>query len=87
MRTFETTLPGVVVFEPRRLSDARGFFVETFQADRYASWGAGGPFVQDNLSRSSQGVLRGLHLQNPNPQGRLVSALRGTVMDVAVDVT
>ena len=86
MRTFETTLPGVVVFEPRRFSDSRGFFVETFQAERYELWGAGGPFVQDNLSRSSQGVLRGLHLQNPNPQGRLVSVLRGTVMDVAVDV-
>jgi len=86
MQTFETTLPGVVVFEPNRLRDSRGFFVETFQADRYAPWGAGGPFVQDNLSRSSHGVLRGLHLQNPNPQGRLVSVLRGTVMDVAVDV-
>jgi dTDP-4-dehydrorhamnose 3,5-epimerase len=77
----------VVVFELGRLSDSRGFFVETFQADRYASWGAGGPFVQDNVSRSSQDVLQGLHLQNPNPQSRLVSVLRGTVMDVAVDVT
>lgn len=48
MRTSKTTLPGVVVLEPRRLSDSRGFFVQSFRADRYASWGAGGPFVQDN---------------------------------------
>lgn len=86
MRAFETTLPGVVVFEPRRFDDSRGFFVETFQAERYAALGVPGPFIQDNLSRSFRGVLRGLHLQNPNPQGRLVSVLRGAVMDVAVDV-
>lgn len=86
MQTFETTLPGVVVFEPRRFGDSRGFFVETFQAERYAASGVPGPFIQDNLSRSSYGVLRGLHLQNPNPQGKLVSVLRGKVMDVAVDV-
>lgn len=86
MQTFETTLPGVIVFEPRRFGDARGFFVETFQAERYAAFGMTRPFIQDNLSRSSHGVLRGLHLQNPNPQGKLVSVLRGKVLDVAVDV-
>ena len=86
MQTFETSLPGVVVFEPRRYGDPRGFFVETFQAERYAAAGVSRPFVQDNLSRSSHGVLRGLHLQYPNPQGKLVSVLRGTVLDVAVDV-
>ncbi len=86
MQVFETTLPGVVVFEPRRFGDSRGFFVETFQAERYGALGVPGPFIQDNLSRSSYGVLQGLHLQNPNGQGKLVSVLRGAVMDVAVDV-
>lgn len=86
MQTFETALPGVVLFAPRRFGDSRGFFVETFQAQRYADAGVPGPFVQDNLSRSTYGVLRGLHLQYPNPQGKLVSVLRGKVLDVAVDV-
>jgi dTDP-4-dehydrorhamnose 3,5-epimerase len=86
MQTFETALPGVVVVEPRRIGDARGFFMETFQAERYAVAGIAQPFVQDNLSRSSKGVLRGLHLQYPNPQAKLVSVLRGRVLDVAVDV-
>lgn len=86
MRTIETCLPGVIVFEPRRFGDARGFFVETFQVERYAAAGIPGPFIQDNLSRSSYGVLRGLHLQYPNSQGKLVSVLRGAVLDVAVDV-
>lgn len=86
MQTFETALPGVFVVEPRRFGDARGFFMETFQAERYAAAGITRPFVQDNLSRSSLGVLRGLHLQHPNPQAKLVSVLRGRVLDVAVDV-
>ena len=86
MQTFNTTLPGVLLFEPRRFGDSRGFFVETFQTERYAALGVTRPFIQDNLSRSSYGVLRGLHLQNPNQQGKLVSVLRGKVLDVAVDV-
>lgn len=86
MQTIEAPLPGVIVFEPRRFGDARGFFVETFQAERYAAAGVCGPFVQDNLSRSTRNVLRGLHLQNPHSQGKLVSVLRGAVLDVAVDV-
>jgi len=86
MQTIEAPLPGVIVFEPRRFGDARGFFVETFQAERYAAAGVPGPFVQDNLSRSTRNVLRGLHLQNPHSQGKLVSVLRGAVLDVAVDV-
>jgi dTDP-4-dehydrorhamnose 3,5-epimerase len=69
-----------------RRGDHRGFFFETFRADRYAAHGIAGPFVQDNLSRSARGVLRGLHLQNPKTQGKLVSVLRGCVRDVAVDV-
>jgi dTDP-4-dehydrorhamnose 3,5-epimerase len=86
MQVIETEIPGVVIFEPRRFGDARGFFVETFHAERYAAAGLAHPFVQDNWSRSAGGVLRGLHLQNPNPQGKLVSITRGEVLDVAVDV-
>src|SRR5258707_10506512 len=78
--------PGVLIIEPKVLGDQRGFFVECFRKDRYAAHGILGPFVQDNMSRSSRGVLRGLHLQNPNPQGKLVSVMRGRVLDVAVDV-
>ncbi|MGC3967122.1 MAG: dTDP-4-dehydrorhamnose 3,5-epimerase [Pirellulales bacterium] len=63
-----------------------GFFVETYQAERYAEAGVPGPFVQDNLSRSTRGVLRGLHYQWPRPQGKLVYVLEGAVLDVAVDV-
>jgi len=86
MKIIETGLPGVVVIEPTVHRDDRGFFLEHFHAERYKLFGAAGPFVQDNLSRSSQGVLRGLHLQNPNAQGKLVGVLRGVVRDVAVDV-
>jgi dTDP-4-dehydrorhamnose 3,5-epimerase len=81
-----TELPGVLVIEPRVFGDSRGFFLETFHAERYAAAGIGGPFVQDNLSHSSKGTLRGLHFQEPNAQGKLVQVLRGTVWDVAVDV-
>ena len=86
MNVVKTTLPGVLIIEPKIFGDARGFFMETFQAARYAEAGIAGPFVQDNLSRSAYGVLRGLHLQNPGPQGKLVTVLRGRVRDVAVDV-
>src|SRR5271169_3272450 len=81
-----TELPDVVVIEPRVFGDARGFFLETFQAERYAAAGIHGPFVQDNLSRSAKGTLRGLHFQEPQAQGKLVQVLRGAVWDVAVDV-
>jgi dTDP-4-dehydrorhamnose 3,5-epimerase len=86
MNVIETSLPGVLIIEPKLFGDARGFFLETFQAERYAAAGIAGPFVQDNLSRSAYGVLRGLHLQNPCAQGKLVSVLRGRVRDVVVDV-
>jgi dTDP-4-dehydrorhamnose 3,5-epimerase len=82
----ETAIPGVVAIEPAVLGDARGFFMELFNAGRYEAAGLTAPFVQDNLSRSAKGVLRGLHLQNPNPQGKLVTVLKGAVLDVAVDV-
>ena len=86
MDVIRTKIPGVLIIEPKLLGDPRGFFLETFQAERYASHGIHGPFVQDNLSRSARGVVRGLHLQHPNPQGKLVMVLRGRVLDVAVDV-
>lgn len=87
MNVVETRLSGVVIIEPRVTGDDRGFFLETFQARRYAQdIGIGLPFVQDNHSRSRQGVLRGLHAQGRHPQGKLVRAARGEVFDVAVDI-
>src|ERR1700749_5156007 len=82
----KTEIPDVLIIEPKLFGDQRGFFLETFQVERYQSHGIKGPFIQDNLSRSAHGVLRGLHLQNTETQGKLVSALRGRVLDVAVDV-
>jgi dTDP-4-dehydrorhamnose 3,5-epimerase len=86
MNLRETSLPGVVVIEPRIFRDERGAFAETFHAQRYAEAGIAGPFVQDNFSRSRKGTLRGLHFQEPEAQGKLVQVLRGKVFDVAVDV-
>src|ERR1700720_3052974 len=86
MQIVATSLPEVLIVEPKMYGDPRGFFLETYQIDRYADHGIRGPFVQDNLSRSGYGVLRGLHLQNPSTQGNLVSVLRGRVLDVAVDM-
>jgi dTDP-4-dehydrorhamnose 3,5-epimerase len=86
MNVIQTKIPEVLIIEPKVFGDQRGFFFEAFKADRYASHGVSGPFVQDNISRSAYGVLRGLHLQNPKCQGKLVTVLRGHVLDVAVDV-
>ncbi len=86
MQVIETDIPDVLIFEPEKHADRRGYFAETFRADKYAAFGLSRPFVQDNLSRSTKHVLRGLHLQNPRGQGRLVTALRGSILDVAVDV-
>jgi dTDP-4-dehydrorhamnose 3,5-epimerase len=86
MKVIETALPGVLVIEPKVLGDARGFFLETFQLERYREAGIALPFVQDNHSRSPRGVLRGLHFQRTRPQGKLVSVSRGAVYDVAVDI-
>jgi dTDP-4-dehydrorhamnose 3,5-epimerase len=79
-------IPDVLIIEPELFGDQRGFLLETYQFQRYVDAGIHRPFVQDNMSRSAHGVLRGLHLQNPFTQGKLVSALRGRVLDVAVDV-
>jgi dTDP-4-dehydrorhamnose 3,5-epimerase len=85
MEVIETNLPGVLLIKPRVFGDPRGFFVETWSAERYTRAGVPGPFVQDNLSRSGRGVLRGMHLQNPFGQGKLVSVPMGEVFDVCVD--
>jgi dTDP-4-dehydrorhamnose 3,5-epimerase len=86
MKITPTEIPEVFIVEPKMIMDPRGFFLEHFQADRYAALGVKSPIVQDNMSRSSKGVLRGLHFQNPNAQGKLVGVMRGRVLDVAVDV-
>lgn len=87
MKVIDTALPGVRIIEPLVHGDARGFFVETFQAERYRRLaGIDLPFVQDNHSRSARGVLRGLHAQKRHPQGKLVRCARGEVFDVAVDI-
>lgn len=86
MKVIETSIPGVLIFEPKVFGDSRGFFKETYRQERYQEAGIQGPFVQDNYSRSSQSVLRGLHFQLNHPQGKLVSVVRGEVFDVAVDI-
>ena len=87
MKVTQTKLPGVVIIEPKVFGDERGFFVETFSAERYRTEaGIELPFVQDNRSRSQGNVLRGLHFQKKHPQGKLVSVTRGAVYDVAVDI-
>ena len=86
MKVVETELPGVLIVEPDRFGDDRGFFQEIWHARRYVDAGIPGDFVQDNLSLSRHGVLRGLHFQNPNGQGKLVYVLQGEVFDVAVDI-
>ena len=86
MRFIETELPGVTVIEPDVFRDDRGFFLESWRADKYAEGGIGATFVQHNHSRSIRGTLRGLHAQRSHPQGKLVRVLAGTVFDVVVDI-
>jgi dTDP-4-dehydrorhamnose 3,5-epimerase len=86
MKVSETGIPGLLIIEPQIFGDVRGFFLETWQRRRYLEHGVAGDFVQDNLSFSRRGVLRGLHFQNPCQQGKLVSVLAGEVFDVAVDI-
>jgi dTDP-4-dehydrorhamnose 3,5-epimerase len=87
MKVIETNIRGCVIIEPTVFGDERGFFLETFHAARYAeSAGINLPFVQDNHSRSSKRVLRGLHFQKTKPQGKLVRVVRGEIYDVAVDI-
>ena len=86
MKVIETPLQGCVVVEPAVFDDERGFFFESWNADRYARHGLHFTVVQSNVSASVRGVVRGLHYQWPNPQGKLVSVLEGEVYDVAVDI-
>lgn len=87
MNVVETALPGVLIIEPKVFGDARGFFFESFNQQRFnEATGTNFNFVQDNHSRSAKGVLRGLHYQIQQPQGKLVRVARGTVFDVAVDL-
>lgn len=86
MKIEETKLSGVLVLTPRIFTDDRGRFLESWNSERYAEAGINGPFVQDNMSVSKRGVLRGLHFQNPTPQGKLVSVISGAVYDVIVDL-
>lgn len=86
MKFFPTRIPEVVVIEPQLFGDHRGFFMETWQQRTFAEAGIDQTFVQDNHSRSSQGILRGLHYQIQQPQGKLVRVISGEVFDVAVDI-
>src|SRR2546423_10465439 len=86
MNVLATELTGVVLIEPRVFVDARGFFFESYSAERYAQAGLPASFVQDNHSFSVRGTIRGLHYQLRHPQGKLFRVLRGTVFDVAVDI-
>jgi dTDP-4-dehydrorhamnose 3,5-epimerase len=87
LKTIETALPGVLIIEPRLFEDARGFFLESWNARAFAqATGVDLSFVQDNHSRSRRGVLRGLHYQIRQPQGKLVRVVRGAIFDVAVDL-
>jgi len=86
MNVIETAIPGVLIVEPKVFGDERGYFLETWQRERYAAIGIPANLVQDNQAYSRQGVLRGLHLQHPHAQGKLVQVMRGEVFDVAVDV-
>ena len=81
-----TEIPGVIIIEPTVFGDSRGYFMETYQAEEFAAAGIPGPFVQDNQSKSTRGVLRGLHFQKQHQQAKLVRAISGEIFDVAVDL-
>ena len=86
MKVIETKLAGVAIIEPKAFGDSRGFFEETWHKSRYEAMGIKEEFIQDNLSFSTRGVLRGVHYQYPHAQGKLVSVVKGSVFDVAVDI-
>jgi dTDP-4-dehydrorhamnose 3,5-epimerase len=86
VRFVPAVIPGVVVIEPDVHRDPRGFFLETYHAEKYQAGGVPGVFVQDNQSRSTGGTIRGLHLQLRHPQGKLIRVIEGEIFDVAVDV-
>ena len=86
MRFVPAGISGVIVVEPDVHSDSRGFFVETYHAEKYRGGGIDARFVQDNHSRSAASTIRGLHLQRQHPQGKLIRVIEGEIFDVAVDV-
>ncbi len=86
MKVLASSLDGVYIIEPAVYADARGFFTETYNMERYRAAGFGQPFVQDNLSLSVRGTVRGLHYQHPHDQAKLVMAVKGEIYDVAVDI-
>lgn len=86
MNVLDAPIPGVLVIETDRFADGRGWFAEVWNAERYAAAGLPLTFVQSNVSRSTRGVLRGMHFQHPRAQAKLVSVLHGRVFDVAVDI-
>jgi dTDP-4-dehydrorhamnose 3,5-epimerase len=86
MNIIECDIPGPLLIEPTVFGDHRGFFMESWNADAFAAAGINVNFVQDNHSRSQKGVLRGIHFQNPQPQGKLVRVVRGAVFDAVVDL-
>ncbi len=86
MKISPTDLPGVILIDPQIHSDERGFFMEIWRQSAYREAGIAGPFMQDNLTRSGRHAIRGLHFQEPNPQGKLVTVLAGAIFDVAVDI-
>jgi dTDP-4-dehydrorhamnose 3,5-epimerase len=86
VRFVPTALPGVVLIEPDVHRDGRGYFIETYHAAKYRAGGIDGPFVQDNMTQSAGGTVRGLHLQSQHPQGKLIRVIEGEIYDVAVDV-
>ncbi len=86
MKVLETNLAGVILIEPQVFADDRGYFQEIYRPEIYREAGIAGPFVQDNLSYSKAGVLRGLHLQNPRAQAKLIFVTAGEIFDVAVDL-
>jgi len=86
VNVIETAIPGVLIIEPKVFGDERGFFMESWNAETFGQAGLHLSFVQDNHSRSSRSVLRGMHYQRPNPQGKLVRVTAGAVYDVAVDM-
>ncbi len=86
MEVEKTPIEGVLLLKPKVFGDERGYFVETWQKERYEEFGINLPFVQDNHSKSTKGILRGLHYQKKHPQGKLVMVSYGEVFDVAVDI-
>lgn len=86
MNVIECSIPGPLILEPRVFGDERGFFMESWNAEFFAKVGLDLTFCQDNHSRSQKGVLRGMHFQNPGPQGKLVRVVRGSVFDAVVDL-